>query len=358
MRFIHIADCHLGAWRDPTMRDLNRQAFSQVIADCDVDFLIISGDLFNTAVPTLDTLKFVFSSFQQLKQRGIPVYLIPGSHDYSPTGKTMLDLLDVAGLAHNVSQTPVWHDDTLIAGIQGLRGGLDKELFWSFQADAERKIFLFHSGLKEYHDFSELSVEDLPKGFMYYGGGHIHQPGEFTGDKHIVYPGPLFPNNFREVELLQGGGYYRYEDGTTTFVPVQVCRVHPVMVDCEGLDAEEIEKEMCQEGDYSNTVVTVRLFGAMKGKTSEINHKRMYSHFYSRNALFVMKNTSKLFSERLEEAHTEASVPEIERELIGENYDLVKSMMQALSAERGDMKVADFEAKITSELDDLMKSFK
>ncbi|MFO7711500.1 MAG: DNA repair exonuclease [Candidatus Woesearchaeota archaeon] len=360
MRFIHIADCHLGGWRDPTMRELNRQAFSQVITGCNVDFVLISGDLFNTAVPTLDTLKFVFSSFQQLKQKGIPVYLIPGSHDYSPTGKTMLDLLDVSGLAYNVAEKHAWHEDVLIAGIQGLRGSLEKDLFSSFESlDAKQKIFMFHSGLAEFHDFSELSVKDLPGEFMYYAGGHIHQPGEFEEDgKKIVFPGPLFPNNFKELELLQGGGYYLYEDGKTSFVPVNVCKVHPLMIDCEGLEAEEIEEEVCKEGDFSDTVVTLRLFGGMKGKTSEINYKKIYAHFYSRNALFVMKNTSKLASERLDEGQKEASVPEIEKGLIGENYEFVKSMMQILSAERGDMKVNDFEEKIASELDSLMKSFK
>ena len=50
-RFAHIADCHIGAWRDKTLRELNIQAFEKALDTCieqKVDFIILPGDLFDT----------------------------------------------------------------------------------------------------------------------------------------------------------------------------------------------------------------------------------------------------------------------------------------------------------------------
>jgi len=97
MKFAHLADCHIGSWRDPKLKDISTIAFQKAIDKCieeSVDFILISGDLFNTSLPRIDNLKTVVGTFKQLKDKNIPVYIIPGSHDYSPSGKTMLDVLE------------------------------------------------------------------------------------------------------------------------------------------------------------------------------------------------------------------------------------------------------------------------
>ena len=55
----------------------------------------------------------------------------------------------------------------------------------------------------------------LPKGFDYYAGGHVHivDDKQVEGYGRIVYPGPLFPNSFAELEKLERGGFYIVEDG-------------------------------------------------------------------------------------------------------------------------------------------------
>src|SRR3989344_5361401 len=105
MKFAHMADCHIGSWRDPKLKDTSTLAFSKAVDKCireNVDFILIAGDLFNTSFPRLDNLKSAVSSLNKLKEKGIPVYIIPGSHDYSPSGKTMLDVLEEAGMFVNV----------------------------------------------------------------------------------------------------------------------------------------------------------------------------------------------------------------------------------------------------------------
>ena len=105
VKFAHIADCHIGGWSELKLKELGMQVFSKTIKICvekQVDFVLIAGDLFNTALPSIDLIKQVALDLRKLKNNKIPVYLIAGSHDYSPSGKTMLDVFENAGLVKNV----------------------------------------------------------------------------------------------------------------------------------------------------------------------------------------------------------------------------------------------------------------
>ena len=71
MKFSHIADCHIGGWRDPKLKELNTQAFFEAVDTSikkKVDFILIAGDLFNTALPGIDKLKDVVRKFKELKE--------------------------------------------------------------------------------------------------------------------------------------------------------------------------------------------------------------------------------------------------------------------------------------------------
>ena len=105
MKFMHFSDCHIGGWRDERMGVLGLEAFKQAIEQSisrNVDFVLIAGDLFNSALPPIDKLKEVVIALKRLKQNNIPCYIIPGSHDFSASGKTMLDILEHAELLINV----------------------------------------------------------------------------------------------------------------------------------------------------------------------------------------------------------------------------------------------------------------
>ncbi|MEK6891916.1 MAG: metallophosphoesterase, partial [Nanoarchaeota archaeon] len=70
MKFAHMADCHIGSWRDPKLKDTSTHAFIKAADKCikeKVDFILIAGDLFNTSFPRLDNLKTVVSKFKKLK---------------------------------------------------------------------------------------------------------------------------------------------------------------------------------------------------------------------------------------------------------------------------------------------------
>ena len=170
MRFAHLADCHIGSWRDPKLRDISTKAFTKAIdlaIEKNIDFIIIAGDLFNTSLPSIELLKDTVEKLKELKDKDIPVYIIAGSHDYSPSGKTMLDVLEKAGLFINVAKNSEIVDERIklnftidkktgvkITGLLGKKGGLEKEYYKNLlkdhlEAESGYKIFLFHSALTE-----------------------------------------------------------------------------------------------------------------------------------------------------------------------------------------------------------------
>jgi len=90
MKFAHLADCHVGGWREEKLRDLSIDSFRKAITisiEEHVGFVLISGDLFNTSLPQIDLIKETAGILKKLKDKNISVYIIPGSHDYSPSGK-------------------------------------------------------------------------------------------------------------------------------------------------------------------------------------------------------------------------------------------------------------------------------
>jgi exonuclease SbcD len=141
MRFAHIADCHIGGWKEPKLSEVSSKVFFKALDEIKskgVDFLLIAGDLFNTSLPPIDKLKETVSKLKELKDAGIPVYIIAGSHDFSPSGKTMIDVLEEAGLVINVVKGKVVEGKlklnftvdpvtgAKITGMLGKKGSLDK----------------------------------------------------------------------------------------------------------------------------------------------------------------------------------------------------------------------------------------
>ena len=213
MKFSHIADCHIGAWRDPKLKELNIQAFFEAIDISikeNVDFILISGDLFNTALPGIDKLKDVVKVLKNLSDKEISVYLIPGSHDFSPSGRTMLDVLEQAGLCINVVKGTVENSklrlkftidkktNAKITGMLGKRGMLERSFYEELDRDSLEKepgfkIFMFHTALtelkpKHLERMDSAPISLLPKNFDYYAGGHVHivEKKDLPGYKNVI----------------------------------------------------------------------------------------------------------------------------------------------------------------------------
>ncbi len=389
MLFAHFSDCHVGGWKEEKLKDLNMQCFKKAIAlviERKVDFLLISGDLFNTALPQIDYIKDCTSELKKLKDLNIPVYMIAGSHDYSPSGKTMLDVLEKAGLIINVMNfhedgTLKFTQDTTgakITGMLGKKGGLeisDYENLNTKNLEDEKgfKIFMFHTAINEFkpQGLEEMAGADaatLPQNFHYYAGGHIHYIFQKNfGQGVLTFPGALFPNNFKEMEEWQYGGVYFVDEKVQwEYVPVKIKEVESFSIALDNLSPEKATQKILEEvkkKDTKDKIITLRVHGEIDGKTSDVNFKEILEHL--QESYFVLKNTAKLQSKQSQEMNMKlGTVEEIEQEILKEQSSdisingmdkdreeiFTQQLIQLLNKEKEDgEKVQDFEKRIVSE---------
>ena len=393
MKFAHLADCHLGSWREPKLREANAAAFVSVIERClseQVNFVLLSGDLFNTAVPGIDSLRVAVEQFKRLHDADIPLYFIAGSHDFSPSGKTMLDILEHAGLGVNVAKGEELPDNRIklhftldksgakIVGLIGKKAGLESSYYKllsrdNLESESGFKIFLFHSALAELKpkDLSEmdaLAVSLLPAGFDYYAGGHVHvvDNAAIGKYKNIVFPGPVFPNSFSELEKLKQGSFVLYNDGDIKHVPLAAHPVVCISISAENRSLSEVEAEIRRFPNVNNAIVTIRVSGTLKtGRPADLRWNDVFLDVFAKGAFVVLKNTNAFSSKELEVIMVkEANVEEVEDSLLQQHsaqfkefdVELAKKLMLVLSAEKAEgERVADFESRVHSELDGLLQ---
>lgn len=391
MKFAHLSDCHIGGWHESSLREVNLKSFKKAIEICineHVGFVLIAGDLFDNALPSIDILKETAAILHNLKEYDISVYVIPGSHDFSASGKTMLDVLENSGLLHNVMKL---EDNKLkftldrtgvkIVGFYGKKGGLEVSEYEKLEKkhleDEEGfKIFMFHTLLNDlkpqkFEFIDGMSVNALPKGFDYYAGGHPHIVYNKKIEEYGVfaYPGPIFPNNFQELEELKCGGMYIIEaDLKTKKLDLKHIKLNTTDVDSYKINAEEktpkeVEEEILNIKDCNGKIITIRIEGCLKsGKTSDINFNLVKKKLS--DAYFVLKNTSKLTTrdfKEIEVSSTEAV--DIEDNIIREHVknskykeDFVKELIKNLDKEKGEgEKNSDFELRIVKDLAELIR---
>ncbi len=366
MKFAHIADCHLGSYREERLQRVNTSSFVKAIDHClneNVDFVCIAGDLFNTALPSIDVVKETVRQLRRLKERGIACYIIAGSHDFSPSGKAMLHVLEEAQLCIDVVKGDIVDGQlklrftvdqktgAKITGMIGRRGMLERTYYENIHREHLEheegfKIFMFHTALTElkpkellHMDSSPVSL--LPRNFNYYAGGHVHIVSDSTidGYEHIVYPGPTFPNSFTELEKLGGGGMYIYDHGNVRFIPIVLKQVFSYVKDCEGKSAEEVEQEIKTEllaTDVDGKIVCLRLRGLLgQGRVSDIAFKEISKLLYEHGAYFVMRNTSSVQTQSFEAVHVkEDSVENIEQSIVQEHLGMHKGISINVDAEK------------------------
>lgn len=405
MKYAHLGDLHLGAWRDQKMRDLSTKAFLTAIDNCiaqNVDFILFAGDLFNTSLPSLDTLKIVAKKLKELQDRQIPLYTIAGSHDFSPSGKTMIDVLENGGLLVNVCKGKVNPETkelelkftidrktgAKITGVLGRRGLLDKTYYESLQRERLEnepgyKIFMFHTTVSELlpEHLAMMEAQPIsvfPRGFNYYAGGHIHHPTkkEIEGYGTVTYSGALFPNNFQEVEKYGHGGYYMItvDHGTpgaatqkVEWIPVKVIEHLSLVLDCNDKAPSVIGFEVLEQlekQEVKDCLITIRLTGTVQqGKTSDVNFKEILERLTARGAYCVLRNTAKLQSPEFEEIVVNENTENMEEMLITEHLQqvslfdlekekaLTKDLLQVLNTtKREGENVGDFQNRIESEM--------
>lgn len=375
MKFAHMGDCHLGGWRQPELKSLNFKSFQEALNRCllaKVEFILIAGDLFDSAYPPIETLKETFEAFKEIKEAKIPVFLIAGSHDYSVSGKTFLDVLEKAGFCKNVSVyterdgkillEPTIYKNVAIYGYPGKKSGLevdDIERIKLQDAPGLFKILMLHTTLKDaIGDLPMKSVDEktLPK-TDYVALAHLHINYNKNGR---VYSGPIFPNNLSELEELKGGSFYIYEDGHPKKEIIRFSDIVSVHLETNNsFDVAERVLSELKEKELKDKIVILRLSGVLeKGKISDIDFTKIESYTKEKKALVLLKSTSKLHMAESDVetdiSHSEDIESEISKKFEEKNPSrfnvLIPSLIRALQIEKlEDETSSTFEDRLFSE---------
>lgn len=335
MRFAHLGDCHIGAWRDKKLKELNLQTFITALDSCvdqKVDFIIISGDLFDTTLPDLTLVKKAVEKIKEVKDQGIPFYITYGSHDFAPNAVSIIDILTSSGLFKKVVDAKIVDEKVQLnfvqdpktgaklTGLSGRRLGLEKKYYTildieSLEKEQGFKIFVFHNAIIELRSKTANYPEGVPlscfpKGFDYYAGGHVHEKieKEITNYGLIAYPGALFGATFTDLEQTGKGekrGFYiiDFDDKITNtrFIDVNLSEVFFKQINADKKTArqvEEILKKAASECEAKDKIALMKVAGELGlGKPSDINFNAINQILIEKQAIFASINHYNLSTE-------------------------------------------------------------
>ncbi len=375
MKFAHIADVHLGGWKQEPLQDLNFQSFKKLVETCinsKLDFLLFAGDLFDSPYPRIEILKETFAEFKKLKDAKIPCFIIAGSHDYSVSGKTFLDVLEKAGFCKNVANfeekeeaiilNPTIYQNVAIYGYPGKKSGLeipDLRKIKLNDAPGMFKIFMLHTTIDKAKGTLPIDAieTDLLPSADYYALGHLHIDFQY---KNFVYPGPVFPNNFKELEDLTHGSFYIVDtemNNSLQKIKLKIKEVESFDIEIKNaVTATEQIISCLDKKNIEDKIVLLRIHGELEnGKNSDIKFSQIEEFAKQKNAYFLLRNTHDLKTKELELEIEIKDAENIEDETIkiyseknpSDFNDLIPELINTLSIEKQEgEKTAVFENRI------------
>ncbi len=240
MKFLHIADVHLGCTRyqlpesprdffDAWIDVLKRYAIGEK-----VDFVIMCGDFFHKKSVPPETMNYAVEGLTMMRDAGIPIVTIEGNHDQKHTDNEfswlrslsswgLVELLEPTKGDGSVSYAP-WDDATRKGGYidigrarifgsdwYGASGNwaipMLTEAIKSNRRDGAFHILMLHTDVDGYqvHPIPALSMDalrELKSAVEYVGLGHTHKHYEI--DNWAFNPGSIEVTNITEFRETRG----------------------------------------------------------------------------------------------------------------------------------------------------------
>jgi len=215
LRFIHTADLHLDSpflGLDTIPKDLFKRlqestftAFERVVDHAlqeAVDFVLISGDLFDGADRSIKAQARLRKQLERLGSKGINTFIIHGNHDHLAGDWVTLEMpSQVHIFSERVEQAKFTAKNGSIVHIYGFsypkQHVLERKIEeYKKEPQADFHIGMLHgsedsigSGHQPYAPFS--LAELLEKKMDYWALGHIHKKQILHKDPYIIYPGNI-----------------------------------------------------------------------------------------------------------------------------------------------------------------------
>lgn len=314
MRFLHTSDWHLGRiFHGFRMVDEQKYVLDQVIQtaiDEKVEAILISGDIYDRAVPPTEAVSLLDETLTHLiKDLHIPVILIAGNHDnpdrlgfssnlladeglyiYGPASKEIKPVIlnDKYGKVYFAPLTYLEPLQARILSNDATIKSHEAALMWQVETvlkeipkDA-RKVCLAHVFLTgatatpesertlSIGGSSTVSI-DCFKDFNYTALGHLH--GCQSGDAKIRYSGSLLKYSFNEVKQQKGFHIVDLDGKGNIKVQTIAIKAHHELACIEGLFKDLVENP---KEDLKNSFLQVTLLD----KTPILNAKYRLEEIY------------------------------------------------------------------------------
>lgn len=206
MKFIHTADLHLGRFYKGELpleiakirREELWKNFENIVkyaSEKNVDFLLISGDVYEREYFTLDDMNRFASIINTLEN--IKVFIIAGNHDYIDKN-TLYNKVRFNKNIYIFKSKEYFDIDELKLRVHGI--SWDRDINFSKALDFEIKddyknILLIHGSVSG-KDYFPIDLDKI-KNFDYIALGHIHLREKVK--ENAYYPGSPEGLNFKEV---------------------------------------------------------------------------------------------------------------------------------------------------------------
>ena len=375
MKFAHLSDIHLGFQKSESLQKIEQGVFENAMNRCislKVDFILIPGDMFHVNIPEMRVQKYAFAMFRRVHEAGIPVYVVYGSHDFSPVTNSVIDLLVETGYLTKVTQAISNEDGSIsleflvdektgakITGLSGLKVGKDIEWYeklerMSLENESGFKIFLFHAGIVDMKKDSviegdQMPLSLLPREFDYYAGGHMHKFNHqnFDGYQNVVYPGTPFAGYHADLEENAAGlkrGFvlvdFDKKVNSVEFVELPNAQYEIIQVDADNRKSESVNQELIEKSSSitaEQKIVIIKVAGELtSGKTADIDISALREDLRTRGALVVNISKNNLTSKEYTISEAKGTNrEEIESNVFSENIGQLRFENQNLLNENG-----------------------
>jgi exonuclease SbcD len=249
VRFLHTSDWHVGKTIGGRSRAGEHRAVLAEILEIGrrekIDYLLVSGDVFESALPGAEAEEIVYEFFRDLGRAAIPALVITGHHDHERKLAAVSSLLEIVNVTvrhdlqrpedggvlvvesrqgeraaigaipfipeHKMVKAEVLMEEEAISyqkyadGMQAVLG-----LFAEALAPHPIRILMAHlhvdksqlgGGERELHIGQTYAVPaaGLPRGLHYLALGHIHRPQEVPAPSPARFAGSPLALDFGEA---------------------------------------------------------------------------------------------------------------------------------------------------------------